>query len=166
MHGRRWNGKDGRVGSDGRTLAEFDATFPFLVFAADFGIGRFFRFEPSLVEDAVAETMARTYDHWARVRRDENPVAWVARCSMEVCLEQLRADETPVAATVAGALDRLPPPLREVVVLRYLMDCDEPTTAAALGVTGAEVRSAAIDGRRQLGALLADVYGDADGAGT
>ena len=151
------------MGSEGRTLAEFDATFPFLVFAADFGVGRFFRYDASLIEGAVAETMARTYEHWERVRRDENPVAWVAGCSMEVCLERARADDTPTSKTVVRALDRLPKGQREVAVLRFLMECDEPTTAAAMGVTVPEVRSAALDGWRKLGALLSDVYRGAAG---
>jgi DNA-directed RNA polymerase specialized sigma24 family protein len=163
VHGRRWNGNDGRVGSKGRTLAEFDATFPFLVFAADFGVGRFFRYDASLIEDAVAETVARTYEHWERVRRDKNPIAWVAGCSMEVCLERLRADETTTSETIVRALDRLPKRQREVAVLRCLMDCDEPTTAAAMGVTVLEVRSTALDAWRQLGAPLSGVYREAPG---
>jgi len=44
--------------------------------------------------------------------------------------------------------------------LRYFMDCDEPTTAAATGETVEEVRSAALDVRRHLGALLSGVYRD------
>jgi len=162
MHGEERTGNDGRVGFEGRMLAEFDATFPFLVFAADYGIGRCFRFDPALIEDAVAETMARTYEHWERVRRDEHPIAWVARCSMEVCLEHLRADRTPMSATIIGTLDRLPKRQRDVAVLRYLIDCDEPTTAAALGLSVAEVRSTALLARWPLDALLSGVYRETD----
>jgi DNA-directed RNA polymerase specialized sigma24 family protein len=163
MRGKECTGNDGRVGFEGRMLAEFDATFPFLVFAADYGIGRFFRFDASLIEGAVAETMARTYEHWERVRRDGNPIAWVARCSMEVCLEHIRAAATPMSTAISHSLDLLPKQQRDVAVLRYLIECDEPTTAAALGVSVAEARAAALDARGQLGVLLSGVYRETDG---
>jgi RNA polymerase sigma factor (sigma-70 family) len=171
------------VGSDGQAQAEFDAAYPSLVSAADYAIGKFFRYDESLIEDAVVETMARTYERWERFRRHDDPIGWVAACAKNVCLEQLRetarrppsstdadeagnvvalADTAAVSATICRALDRLSRHQRDVVVLRYLMGFDEATTAAAIGTTIAKVKSVASDARRRIGVLLADVYRDPD----
>src|SRR5438270_14039274 len=80
------------MGSDEQALAEFNAAYPGLVTAADHAVQRFFRYDSSAVEDAVAETMARTYERWERVRRHDNPVGWVVVCAKNVCLEQVRAN--------------------------------------------------------------------------
>jgi RNA polymerase sigma factor (sigma-70 family) len=174
------------VGSDGRAREEFDAAYPRLVTAAGHAVHKFFRYDLSLVEDAVAETMARTYERWEKVRRHDNPVGWVVVCAKNVCLEQLRAnarranapttdrddvdifidlaDETAVTVTISRTLDRLTKRQRDVAVLRYLMDCDEATTAVAMGTSVSKVKTAAHEARGRLRVLLADVYHDTDEA--
>jgi RNA polymerase sigma factor (sigma-70 family) len=174
------------VGSDERALGEFNAAYPRLVTAAAQAVRKFFRYDPSLVEDSVAETMARTYERWERVRRHDNPVGWVVVCAKNVCLEQLRAnarqtrvstpsrddvdifidlsDETAVSVTISRTLDQLSKRQRDVAVLRYLMDCDEQTTAAAMGTSVSKVKTAAHEARGRLRVLLADVYQDTDEA--
>jgi DNA-directed RNA polymerase specialized sigma24 family protein len=161
------------VGFDGQALAEFDAAYPLLLSAADYAISRFFRYDPSLIDEAVTETMTRTYDHWEQVRRHFDAIGWLAGCAKGVCLEQLCANverqdaSTPgteadnVSVTVFRTLDRLPKQQRDVAVLRYMMDCDEATTAAAMGTTVEKVKSAASDARRRLGMQVLDVYRDA-----
>ena len=62
-----------------------------------------------------------------------------------------------MSVTVFRTLDRLPKRPRDVAVLRYMMDCDEATTAAAMGTTVEKVKSAAADARRRLGVQVLDV---------
>ena len=187
IHARNVGGRDDLpMGSDREARAEFDAAYPRLVTAAVHAVQKFFRYDASQVEDAVAETMARTYEHWERVRRHENPVGWVVVCAKNVCLEQLRAnarrpptsttrgndvdvfidlsDATAVSVTISQSLDQLSKRQRDVAVLRYLMDCDEATTAAAIGTTVSRVKTAAHEARGRLRALLADVYRDTEAA--
>jgi RNA polymerase sigma factor (sigma-70 family) len=169
------------MGSEARALAEFDAAYPRLVTEAFRGAQRFFRYYKSRVDDAVAETMARTYERWEKVRRHDNPSGWVVICAKNVCLEQLRADarqgraapsvhdgqplrsdhaeQTAVASTIWKALDQLSKRQRDVAVLRYLMDLDEAATAQALGTTISKVKTAAHEARGRLRTLLAETYG-------
>ncbi len=79
------------MASDRQAKAEFDHAYPRLVSAAYRAARGFFRYDPSQVEDAVAETMARTYERWERVRSHESPTGWVVVCAKNVCLEHLRA---------------------------------------------------------------------------
>jgi len=170
------------MASDRRALAEFDAAYPALVTVAARAARNFFRFDTAQVEDVVAETMARTYERWERVRRHANPDGWVVVCTKNVCLEQLRSrarrgdhgdvedryatadptDRLDTADAVATSLAQLTKRQRDVVVLRYLMDCDEATTAAALGMSVSQVKTAAHEARHRLRHLLADDDG-ADG---
>ena len=176
-------GEDVVVRSDGQVRREFDAAYPSLVSAAVNAAQKFFRFNASQVEDVVAETMARAYEHWERVRRHPNPIGWVVVCAKNVCLEQLRkdarrsaswaarndtdlfvdlSDETAVSVTIAQSLKRLSRRQRDVIVLRYLMDYDEQTTAAVMGTSVSNVRAAAHEARQRLNPLLANVYGAMD----
>jgi RNA polymerase sigma factor (sigma-70 family) len=167
---------------DAQALAEFNAAYARLVTAAHRAVQRFFRYDPSYVDDAVAETMVRTFERWERVRRHENQGGWVVVCAKHVCLEQLRkaerrsaganadadryvsgddfSDEIPASLAIARALDQLSKRQRDVAVLRYLMDYDEVTTATALGMTVSKVKSAAHEARNRLRLLLEEVYGD------
>jgi RNA polymerase sigma factor (sigma-70 family) len=175
------------LAGDAEALAEFDAAYPRLVAAAYRAVVRFFRYSPERVEDVVAETMARTYERWERVRRHDNPAGWVVVCAKNVCLEQLRADarasrwtrtgrdldrhksddlahQTALSATIWRSLDDLSKRQRDVAVMRYLMDCDEATTAIALGMSVSKVKTAAHEARSRLRTLLADLYIDVDEA--
>ena len=161
---------------------EFGAAYPHLFTVACEVITRFYRFDTAAVEDAVAETMARTFEAWKRVRTHDNPAEWVVVCAKNVCLDQLRANvkrgerarkaaaasETPVvlpkaaSATIWKALENLSKRHRDVAVLRYLMDCDEAMTASTLGMTLADVRLTAHETRDRLRLRVGDVYiGDA-----
>jgi RNA polymerase sigma factor (sigma-70 family) len=184
VRGERTRGNDVSVAADVRVRAEFDAAYPRLVSAATGAAQRFFRFDTSQVEDAVAETMARTFERWERVRRHDNPVGWVVVCAKNVCLEQLRknsrqaqatsaqqedvdifidlSDETAVSVTISNALDQLSKRQRDVAVLRYLMDCDEKTTAEAMGTSVGKVKTAAHEARGRLRPILAGIYLDDD----
>src|SRR5262245_37871011 len=88
--GRPGRNKDGVVVSDGQAQGEFDRAYPSHVTTAARAAQKFFRYNEALVEDTVAETMARTFERWERVRRHPNPAGWVVVCAKNVCLEQLR----------------------------------------------------------------------------
>jgi RNA polymerase sigma factor (sigma-70 family) len=157
------------VVSDRQTLAEFDAAFPRFVAVAHRATRKFFRYDDSKIEDAVAETMARTYAHWESVRRHETPHGWVVVCAKNVCLERLRADarharpaegaeRAAVTATIWQGLRQLSRRQRNVAVLRYLMDFDEVATARALGTSVEQVETVAHEASGPLQPLLAEVY--------
>jgi RNA polymerase sigma factor (sigma-70 family) len=162
--------------SDERARVEFDRAYAELVVAAHRAATSFFRYSPGSIEDVVAEAMARTYERWEKVRRHENPVGWVVLCTKNVCLEELRretrgqrrpatrddidltdfSERSATAQTISDALKQLSKRQRDVAVLRYLMDLDEATTAAALGTTVSKVKTAAHEARGRLRGLLGD----------
>ena len=72
------------------------------------------------------------------------------------------SDETAVSVTIAESLKRLSRRQRDVIVLRYLMDYDEQTTAAVMGTSVSNVKAAAHEARQRLNPLLANVYGAMD----
>jgi DNA-directed RNA polymerase specialized sigma24 family protein len=152
---------------------EFDAAFASLVSVVSRVVQRFFRYDASAIAPAVAETMARTYDRWDRVHRSSNPAAWVIACAKDVCLEQLRArseaeTETPGApgraTAICDALDSLSHAPRDVGVLRFMMECDEDTTAVALNLPIERVTMLAEKAEKRLGDVLHEAYAQSDEA--
>ncbi len=144
---------------------QFDAAYEVLFTATKTAVTNFFRDDTSAVADAVAETMAQTFEHWERVRAQHNRVAWVVGCAKNVCVTQLRATArrrgaSKQAVTLWETLHRLPNRERDVAVLRFLMDCDDTTTAAALGTSVANIDHVARSVRRRLPKDLRDVYAD------
>jgi RNA polymerase sigma factor (sigma-70 family) len=164
----RSSGNDARMRGDEQTRTEFDASFPGLVTVACHAARRFFRFDESVVRNAVAETMAQTYERWGRVRHHDDPAGWVIVRTKDVCLEFLRAksetEDQAISEDIVDNLDRLSKRQRDVAVLRYLMDCDEATTAVALGTTESKVHTRAERARQRIRGDLERVYGLAGGA--
>jgi DNA-directed RNA polymerase specialized sigma24 family protein len=163
----RSNGNDAEMRGDEETRAEFDASFPGLVTVACHVAQRFFRFDEAVVRNVVAETMAQTYERWERVRHRDKPAGWVIVRSKDVCLEFLRAmseTEDQISENIVDTLDRLSRRQRDVAVLRYLMDCDEATTAVALGTTEEKVNARAQKARHRIRGDLDGVYDFADEA--
>jgi DNA-directed RNA polymerase specialized sigma24 family protein len=147
---------------DEQVQAEFGAAFPGLVTVACHAAQRFFRYDDTIVGSAVAETMAQTYERWERVRRHDNAPSWVLVRTKNVCLELLRAKEetedAPISARVLETLDHLSQLQRDVAVLRFLMDCDEASTAVALDLTESKVNKIAHKARLRMRGTLDDVY--------
>jgi RNA polymerase sigma factor (sigma-70 family) len=152
---------------DEHARAEFDAAYGNLVAVACHVAERFFRFDPEGIADVVAETMTRTYARWERVERSGNAVIWVVACAKDVCLEQLRARaethttsaaEPHISVSICDALDRLPRTQRDVAVLRFMMDCDEATTALALNLPAKRASALAEKARKRMGEHLVEVY--------
>ena len=126
-------------------------------------------------EDAVQTALARCYYSWDKVRRADDPDAYVHRILINTLNDGHRrrsARERPtqvmperVVADAAGqfgesralldALRALPEVQRHVVVLRYYADLTESQTARALGIPVGTVKSRC---SRALAALAVDPH--------
>lgn len=126
-------------------------------------------------EDLVQTALTKTYAAWSRVRRADDPVAYVHGVLMKSFLSDRRrrwSGELPVAdpfgtlaepdhaeaqvdrialVSALGGLGRLD---RAVVVLRYWEDRTVTETAAALGLSDAAVKNRSLRALRRLGATL------------
>ncbi|UYQ63556.1 SigE family RNA polymerase sigma factor [Streptomyces peucetius] len=132
-----------------------------------------------LAEDLVQETLGRMYVLWGRVSRIDNPAAYAQTVLVRAFLTQRRrrsASERPVGElpdsalldgddpelrlALLGALGRLSPKDRAVVVLRYWEDRSIEETADAMNVSSAAVRTRAVRAlarlRDQLGGSLVE----------
>lgn len=112
--------------------------------------------DQALAEDIAAETMARTFAHWPRVRHYEYLDAWVSRVASNLALTAVakrgRAipglsdvispqDVAVLRIALTDALQRLPRRQREVVALRYFADQSEAAIATQLGVSSGSVKA-------------------------
>jgi RNA polymerase sigma-70 factor (sigma-E family) len=125
-----------------------------------------------LADDLVQETLAKSFRHWHRVQRAENPDAYVRRMLINEARRHWRRHRNAVptdlsawepgvpddAAAVTNrvalfqALLSLPARQRATVVLRYLEGMSERETAAILGCGEGTVKSQT---SRALGSLRA-----------
>lgn len=112
-------------------------------------------------EDLVQAALAKAYTRWERVRRADDPDAYVWRIMINTNTDRLRrfrlgewltqflpetatpdsTDHVVERSVVWEALDRLPPRQRATVVLRYLEDRSETEVAVLLGIHVGTVRS-------------------------
>lgn len=117
--------------------------------------------ETRAAEDLVQEALSRVWPRWARVVACGDPHAYVRQTLVRTYASGRRRrwhGERPVAqvpervtedafgpaddrADVAVLLGVLSPGQRAVLVLRYLEDCTEEQTAAALGCAVGTVKS-------------------------
>jgi RNA polymerase sigma-70 factor (sigma-E family) len=115
-----------------------------------------------LAEDLAQTALASAYASWWRVRRADDPDAYVRRILINASKSRLRrrrVSEQPAAAPEAvisdpttsvdersalfRALQELPPRQRAVVVLRYWEDLTDAQAGALLGCSASTVRSQA-----------------------
>jgi RNA polymerase sigma-70 factor (sigma-E family) len=115
-----------------------------------------------LAEDLAQTAFAKAYASWGRVRRADNPDAYLRRIVVnsnrnrfrklrvgEVLTEVLPdlaatgdgLDQRGDRATLMAALMQLPYGQRAAVVLRYWLDLTEAETAAVLGCSVGNVKS-------------------------
>ena len=117
-----------------------------------------------LAEDLAQTAFARAYASWARVRRADNPDAYLRQIVVnanrtrfrkvrvgevltgavpDLALAGSRADEFGEREALVTALMGLPYGQRAAVVLRYWLDLTETETAAVLGCSVGNVKSQA-----------------------
>ncbi|MBV9836845.1 MAG: SigE family RNA polymerase sigma factor [Solirubrobacterales bacterium] len=126
-------------------------------------------------EDLVQETLVRVARRWARVRKMDHPLAYARRVLVNLALEsserrgrqrrELSADsvDDPIdeasgrafgridaRSELEGALAKLPPRQRAVLVLRYFVDLPEAEVASILGCSLGTVKSTASRGLARL----------------
>jgi len=117
--------------------------------------------DPHAGEDLVQATLLKAWSAWPRVRRADNPDAYVRRVMINLATKsRLRRwrGEVPTAelpetpghddhaavddrAALAHAVRQLPARQRAAVVLRYFADLDDAAIGDALGCSVATVRS-------------------------
>lgn len=136
-------------------------------------------------EELAQETLSRVLEHWEELRHHEDPEAWAFRTGFnltnswwrrralarridEVLRRRRSSDSSSTGATddaidLRRAVAALPRRQREVVTLRYFLDCSVGETAARMACAEGTVKALthqAIDALRQAG--LADLEGDDD----
>lgn len=118
----------------------------------------------SRAQDAVDEAVYKGLKACWRLRQPEYFDTWLTRILINVCKDELRRgkrlvplEEAPEGAAedydalpLKEALGKLPPRLKEVVILRYFAGCTLEETAAALNIP----RSTAATRQRRALALL------------
>jgi RNA polymerase sigma-70 factor (sigma-E family) len=133
---------------------------------------------PHAAEDLLQTALAKTYAAWARVRRADDPVAYVHGVLIKSFLSERRrrsSGELPVAelppdrrvdhstpadpadrVALMAALSQLAPLDRAVVVLRFWEDQSVAQTAADLDLSEAAVKNRSLRALRTLRELLAE----------
>lgn len=134
-------------------------------------------------DDLAQTAFVGLYRRWHKIRDTAALDAYVRRSVVRAVIDESRrpwrrerftdavpeapgpsgssfAEEVTDRDALLGALAKIPPRQRAVLVLRYLDDLDVTATAAALGCTEGTVKSQAARGltalRRELGDLLAE----------
>lgn len=111
-------------------------------------------------EDVAQATLARAYVAWRRVRRADDPDAYLRRILVNTSNRRFRrrrvtehagdlpetavdgpADQVHARAALLAALKQLPPRQRAAVVLRYWEDLTDAQIGAILGCSPGTVRS-------------------------
>lgn len=120
--------------------------------------------------DALQETLIAAWQGLPGLRDVDRFWPWLAGIAARKAADSLRrkpafvseiAPERPAPELAAklelkAAIDDLPPALRDVVLLRYLLRLSEDETAAALGIPVGTVKSRATRARQK----IADALGD------
>lgn len=133
--------------------------------------------DASEAEEVVQSTLTRVALRWRFVQDKDNPDGYVRRALIRSCIDSgkrrrrepamERLPEVGVADgstrvadadEVRRALAMLPRRQRAVLVLRYLDDASEATTAEMLGCSVGTVKSQASKGLARLRELVVDVY--------
>jgi len=121
--------------------------------------------------DALQETLIACWQRLRRLREPDKVWPWLAGIAAHKAADVLRqrrrrSREQPLehlptesegdrpSPQLAGALAELPAPLRDVLLLRYLLQLSERETAEALGLRLGTVKSRSARGRERLEQLL------------
>jgi len=118
-------------------------------------------------QDLVQEAFCRAYARWDRIRKYEDPYAWVRRVAWNLATSRLRRQKTfatflrrqreeyhdepsPDRVALVSALSRIPAQLRKAVVLHYLGQLSVAEIAAQEDVAEGTVKSWLSRGRAAL----------------
>ena len=124
-------------------------------------LARMLATDPHAGEDLLQSTLLKAWSAWPRVRRAENPRAYVRRVMVNTAAKSRRRrwqGEIPTQAlpeittsdatgtvedrrALVAAVRGLPPRQRAAVVLRYFVDLSDEEIAESLGCSVATVRS-------------------------
>ena len=119
--------------------------------------------------DAVQDAFVQAFRHWRRVRRYDDPGAWVRRVAVHRVMNQHRArrrqntaverlapspDAIDVDPDVVDAVRSLPPRQRAAISLHYLADLPIAEVAAAMDVAPGTVKAHLHSARQALASLL------------
>ena len=127
-------------------------------------------------EDLLQTAMIRVHRHWRRVSRMDHPEAYVRRTLTTVAIASWRrsrlgeyltsvlperavpdhAESYPVRDQLWNAVQRLPPRMRAVLVLRYFEDLPEREVAHQLGCSVGTVKTQASRAMTRLRAQLTE----------
>jgi RNA polymerase sigma-70 factor (sigma-E family) len=128
-----------------------------------------------LAEDLTQTTYAKVYACWPRVSRAECPLAYTRTVLLRTFLSHRRlrrSSEWPVEVLpehaaervdpsvrldLLRALERLPPPDRAVLLLRYWEDLPAAHVAEVLGIGESACRSRAVRALARLRAVLPEL---------
>jgi RNA polymerase sigma-70 factor (sigma-E family) len=136
-------------------------------------------------QELTQDALVKVCQHWRKVRRMDEPAAWVTRVAVNLALshhrrsavrrrhaavtgrQQARVD--PADATdgwvVRAALANLPERRRTALVLRYFEDLSVEQTAEIMGISASAVKKLTARGVEQLRGLLhADIVESAEEA--
>lgn len=125
--------------------------------------------------DAVDEAVYKGYLNWRKLRENQYFDTWLVRIVINVCRDELRrrkrelaVEELPETAQeefdalpLKEAIRRLPPHLRDVIILRYFTGLTLEETASALELPRGTVSTRQ---RKALNLLKLDLTADEEGA--
>lgn len=130
-------------------------------------------------EDAVQTGFARAFASWGRVRKADDPAAYVRRIVINAALSEARkasrrhevstesvgqrpahvgSHDPDARADLLSEIAKLPPRQRAIVVLRYYEDLTEAQIAHTLGCRPGTVKSQASAALGSLRARMGDTY--------
>jgi RNA polymerase sigma-70 factor (sigma-E family) len=165
-----WSGQVEEVAMDASADEEF-SEFMHARWAQLVRLGYGLTGDQQLAEDLAQTAFARAYASWSRVRRADDPDAYVRRIVVnanrsrfrKLRVSELLTDSLPELAVASDssrqrddravlvqALLRLSYGQRAAVVLRYWLDMTETETAAVLGCSVGNVKSQAARGLAKL----------------
>ena len=151
-------------------------------------VGQVFAMLGSLseAEDSVQEAFARAWQNWNKVGGYTDPEGWVRSVAFKISVSSWRKtvnrftahrrqaaerEEPPGVSpdqlAVIAALRRIPPELRQVIVLHHLLDRSVAEISRETGVPSGTVKARLVRGRKALAPYLsefADPGADPSGA--
>lgn len=127
--------------------------------------------DAALAEDVVQEAFQRAYVRWRRVRRYDQPLAWVRRVAINRSRDVIRSERrrrsreertaAPEATTdtvpdidLVAVLGRLSHQQRVAMTLRYLDGLSVAQVAEAMDLSDGAVKYHLHHGRKRIAALL------------